>query len=138
MVVTIKTSVGDLVDRLTILSIKLEKITDKSKLDNVKTEYELLDAEFKTIGKTLTTDQGVELIQTVAKLKEVNETIWRVEDDIRDHERRQDFGKSFVQLARSVYIFNDRRASIKRTINDLLGSKIVEEKSYADYTGTKS
>ncbi len=133
MIITIKTSVGDLIDRLTILTIKLEKITDTAKLVNIQTEFAALDNEFRNIGKSIATEQGVELLYLTSKLKEINEAIWKVEDDLRDHERRNDFGPSFINLARNVYIFNDRRASIKRTINDLLGSTIKEEKSYTDY-----
>lgn len=133
MIITAPISVGELVDKLTILLIKLEKIGDPTKLVNIKKEYDLLDTELKNLGKSLSTDTGAELMQLTSKLKEVNEFIWGVEDNIRDHESRQDFGNSFVQLARNVYHFNDRRARIKRQINDLLGSTLVEEKSYKAY-----
>lgn len=119
---------GELVDKITILAIKRERISDAAKLRNVEHEYGILTAilppEFKTDAK---------LGQLQADLKTVNEVIWQVEDDIRDHERRKDFGPSFVELARAVYINNDQRAALKREINEALQSAIVEEKSYSPY-----
>jgi hypothetical protein len=126
-------SLGELVDKLTILLIKLDKINDAAKRVNIQAEFNLLDTELRRVGKSLDVNNGAELLELTGKLKEINEFIWRVEDDIRDHERRQDFGNSFIQLARNVYIFNDRRASHKRAINDLFGSTIKEEKSYKEY-----
>ncbi|MBT4865441.1 MAG: hypothetical protein HON53_10015, partial [Planctomycetaceae bacterium] len=75
-----------------------------------------------------------QLDRLTAELKAVNEALWEIEDDIRDCERAQDFGPRFIELARSVYVTNDQRAALKREINDLLGSRIVEEKSYASYS----
>lgn len=119
---------GELVDKITILAIKRERIADAAKLRNVEHEYgilmAILPAAFQTDSK---------LMRLQAELKAVNEVIWQVEDDIRDHERRKDFGPSFVELARAVYINNDQRAALKREINEALHSAIVEEKSYSPY-----
>jgi len=120
-------SYGELVDKLTILAIKAERISDPAKLKNVQTELELLSAKYATL---LMSD---ELIQLRAQLKIINETIWDIEDGIRDCERRKDFSDEFVQFARGVYLNNDERSKIKRQINDLLHSNIVEEKSYTEY-----
>jgi post-segregation antitoxin (ccd killing protein) len=120
---------GELVDRMTILVIKTERITDAAKLANVRIELETLQRA---------RDAGVpasdELDRLTAELKAVNESLWEIEDDIRDCERAQDFGPRFIELARAVYVTNDQRAALKRQINDLLGSRIVEEKSYASYS----
>jgi len=119
---------GELIDRITILEIKLEKIRDEAKLVNIRHEYELsMGALRKEIA------QSPELDRMTAELKAVNAELWRIEDDIRAQERANNFGEIFVALARSVYRTNDRRAAIKREINDLFQSKIVEEKSYEAY-----
>jgi len=128
MAIQIETSAGELVDKLTILEIKLERLSDPGKLENVRVEWEALD-EVRTSGL----DASDELSGLTAALKSVNEKLWVIEDDIRECERSKDFGERFVELARSVYITNDERARLKREINDLLGSRIVEEKSYAAY-----
>ena len=120
---------GELIDRMTILVIKTERITDAAKLANVQIELETLQRA---------RDAGVpasdELDRLTAELKAVNESLWEIEDDIRDCERAQDFGPRFIELARAVYVTNDQRAALKHAINDLLGSRIVEEKSYASYS----
>jgi len=117
-----------LIDRITILEIKLEQIHDEAKLVNIRHEYALsIDARRKEIPQT------PELDRLTAKLKAVNAELWRIEDEIRAEERANSFGETFVALARSVYRTNDRRAAIKREINDLLRSEIVEEKSYESY-----
>ena len=120
---------GELVDRMTILVIKTERITDAAKLANVRIELETLQRA---------RDAGVpasdELDRLTAELKAVNDSLWEIEDDFRDCERAQDFGPRFIELARAVYVTNDQRAALKRQINDLLGSRIVEEKSYASYS----
>lgn len=126
--ITVETSAGDLIDRLTILEIKLEHIEDTAKLKNVRHEYELLTATL--VATILPSDV---LTKLRIELKSVNELLWKIEDDIRDHERSGSFGESFVTLARSVYRTNDRRATLKRQINEHLGSGVVEEKSYAAY-----
>jgi uncharacterized protein DUF6165 len=128
MQIMIEISPGELVDRLTILEIKLENISDPVKLANIRHEYELVKASSRRH-----LPETIELATLTADLKSVNSELWRTEDDIRDCERNGEFGDNFVRLARSVYRTNDKRAGIKRRINDLLKSAIVEEKSYAAY-----
>jgi len=128
MTIQIETSAGELVDKLTILEIKLERLTDPEKRENVSVEWETLDGVRET--QLAASD---ELSGLTTALKQINEKLWDIEDDIRECERAKDFGERFVELARSVYITNDERARLKREINDLLGSRIVEEKSYAAY-----
>ena len=121
-------SVGELVDKVTILEIKAEQIADAAKRANIGRE---LDALTGVLTPLLTATPA--LGQLKAELRAINETLWRIEDDIRDCERRRDFGDVFVTLARSVYQTNDRRAATKRKIDELMGSELVEEKSYAPY-----
>lgn len=128
MKIVIEIAPGELVDRLSILEIKMERIKDEAKLKNIRQEYELTMQERQKLAFA-----GAELERLAAELKVVNGKIWQIEDDIRDHERDRNFGDSFVTLARSVYQTNDKRAEIKRRINELLNSKLVEEKSYTPY-----
>lgn len=128
MTVSIPVGVGELIDKLTILIIKKKKITDPAKLYNIETEYEALNRIYDPI-RTL----GPSLHNLMAELQVVNETIWDIEDSIRKREMDKDFGYSFIELARGVYHNNDERSRIKREINDLMGSEIVEEKSYTEY-----
>jgi hypothetical protein len=121
-------SYGELIDKMTILQIKLQEIKDEAKLANVRNELELLDATWKN-DKASETD----IVDETARLLAVNQRLWKIEDDIRMKERAQAFDQEFIQLARSVYIENDERAAIKREINVKLGSTLVEEKSYQDY-----
>jgi len=121
-------SYGELIDKLTILQIKLLEIKDDVKLANVRNELELLDATWKN-DKASETD----ITEETGRLLAVNQRLWKIEDDIRMKERAQAFDDEFIQLARSVYIENDERAAIKREINTKLGSTLVEEKSYQDY-----
>lgn len=121
-------SYGELIDKMTILQIKLQEIKDDAKLANVRNELELLDATWKN-DKASETD----ILDETARLLAVNQRLWKIEDDIRMKERAQAFDQEFIQLARSVYIENDERAAIKREINMKLGSTLVEEKSYQDY-----
>ena len=128
MAVKIPVSWGDLLDKLTILQIKMERIEDPEKRRNVRKELIALDAVWR--------DRGVpaqELEELVRQLRQINEQLWDIEDAIRLCERQQEFGARFVQLARSVYQSNDRRAAVKYQINRLLDSEIVEEKSYESY-----
>ncbi len=116
---------GELLDKITILQIKAERISEPAKLANVRTELHVLESARQT-----TVPPSPELDELIAQLKQANEILWDVENDVRDCERREDFGDEFVRLARSVYRLNDRRAALKRQINELLGSKLMEEKSY--------
>ena len=122
-------SVGELIDKLTILELKESKIQHPEKLQNIKFEKSLLLAALNRAQIEMTPD----LLDLQKKLTEVNETLWEVEDRLRALEQRCDFGKEFIEEARLVYFTNDRRAELKRQLNLLSGSKIVEEKSYTDY-----
>ncbi len=124
-------SAGELVDKITILRVKAERIGDPAKEANVRKELALLEA---TAREHL--PESAEIVRLTAELTEVNAALWDIEDDKRDCERRQDFGPEFVALARRVYIDNDMRAAIKRAINEAAGSEIVEEKSYKPYLAT--
>lgn len=119
---------GELLDKITILEIKLERIADAAKLANVRREFEALDDVRR---EKLPANAALD--DAAARLKAVNEELWVIEDDIRDCERGGDFGATFIELARAVYRTNDRRAAIKKEINLLLGSDLVEEKSYKEY-----
>lgn len=121
-------SPGELIDKITILQIKSERITDPVKVANVRTELALLEATWRDSPHS-TSDVDTEW----AALRRINEKLWDVEDRLRDKERAKTFDEEFIELARSVYFTNDERATVKRAINTKLGSKIVEEKSYAQY-----
>ena len=128
MIVKIPVSVGELVDKITILEIKNKKIKDIKKLSNIKLELKLLNELFRK--KKLNT-------KLIKKLKnylyDVNLKLWNVEDKLRDHEYKNKFNQNFVKLARKVYFLNDKRSKIKKDINESVGSKIIEEKSYKEY-----
>ena len=126
--ILVEISPGEIIDKITILSIKLDMISDENKLKNINYEYSIL---LKTRDKFL--PQSPELEKFSFNLREVNEKLWQIEDEIRDCESRKDFSKNFVDLARAVYITNDERSDIKREINLLLDSKLIEEKSYQSY-----
>jgi|SRR5688572_24020448 Family of unknown function (DUF6165) len=126
--IRVPVSPGELIDKITILEIKSERITDPAKLANVRTELELLQATWKESGLP-TGEVDVEW----ARLRGVNAKLWDIEDLIRDKERDRAFDAEFIELARAVYVTNDERAAVKREINTKLGSRIVEEKSYAQY-----
>ncbi|MBD8898200.1 DUF6165 family protein [Rhodanobacter sp. DHG33] len=121
-------SYGELIDKITILEIKSQRIGDPAKLANVRTELDLLNATWMShpASKTDIRDER-------ARLLAVNEALWVIEDDIRLKEKAQAFDAEFIELARSVYFRNDERAAVKREINVKLGSQLVEEKSYQDY-----
>lgn len=126
--VLVPVSVGELIDRMTILRIKSRKITDPAKLANVAAELNALEA----VGK----QSGIDVAQPmVAELEGINAELWEIEDLIRDEERAKRFGVVFVELARKVYLTNDRRFAVKAKINASTGSKYREEKSYSDYGG---
>jgi hypothetical protein len=128
MSIKVEVSWGELLDKVTILQIKAERIQDAAKLANVNRELETLAAER---GQALGLHPGCGALEV--ELKTVNEALWDIEDEIRDCERRKDFGARFIELARAVYITNDRRCNLKRQVNDLLGSALTEEKSYQAY-----
>ena len=123
----IKVSLGEIVDKYTILMIKASKIQDPAKLENVNNELNYLIEVLKK-EDPLMTDYPL-----TKSLFEINKELWKVEDDLRDLERIKDFGKEFVAFARNVYKLNDRRAHIKKEINIKYGSEFVEEKSYQPY-----
>jgi hypothetical protein len=129
MMLSIPISPGELLDKISILEIKVERIADPVKQANVRSELSLLSSVQDTLP------QSSELAALAAELKAVNERLWDVEDAIRECDRRADFGAEFIRLARSVYIENDRRAALKRRVNELLGSPLIEEKSYAKRNG---
>ena len=121
-------SPGELLDKITILRIKVARIQDAAKLANVKLELSLLEQTWKDSGAA---SHDVSLDERA--LENVNERLWDIEDRIRDKEARQTFDREFIELARAVYICNDERAAIKKHINLQLGSRLVEEKSYKQY-----
>jgi hypothetical protein len=127
MEVSIPVSVGELVDKLSILEIKSANIEDEAKRKNVVHEENLLRELFQSKAPSR------ELVEKKAELKAINLDLWHVEDQLRTFERSNYFGGEFIKLARAVYQLNDKRAEIKREINNLSGSSIVEEKSYAKY-----
>lgn len=128
-IIHVPVSPGEVLDKITILEIKSERISDAAKLVNVRRELELLQASWQ---KYVDEDDTVNKIH--AKLKAINEALWDIEDDIRDKERAKEFDQVFIDLARSVYVTNDQRADAKKELNVYLGSEMVEEKSYQDYT----
>jgi hypothetical protein len=132
-------SPGELIDKITILEIKQERIKDVDKVKNVNLELELLESLWD--GSVYQSSALV--VKKRAELKFINEDLWVIEDDLRLKESKAEFDRDFIELARSVYLTNDRRASVKREINLEVGSKLIEEKSYQDYssdspTGTDS
>ena len=124
----IEASVGEVLDKFTILRIKQERIADPAKGANVARELESLETSLRSM-MPLSEDVSAVL----EELQEINGELWDIEDRIRDCERRQDFGETFVQLARQVYMTNDKRAALKRRLNESSGSALVEEKSYSEY-----
>jgi hypothetical protein len=124
--VLIEVSPGEAIDRLTILEIKTERIKEQTKLRDVRDQYLAL---LHIVCNDLLMPQ--EALDAWARLKHVNEHLWRVEEALREHENSGHFGQEFVDLARSVYIHNDLRSDLKRIINEAVGSKLGEVKSYA-------
>jgi Family of unknown function (DUF6165) len=122
-------SPGELLDKITILRIKAQRMSDRNKLANVRHELELLEQTWQEAAGRSGVDVGAE----VRALEAVNARLWDIEDDIRDKEAQRAFDARFIELARSVYVENDERAAIKKRINQKLGSKIGEEKSCRDY-----
>jgi hypothetical protein len=130
--ILVPVSFGELLDKISILQIKSERISDPAKLRNVRNELSALEQTWMAHPAA-----GGNIVQLRAELKAVNERLWVIEDDIRLQEKAQAFDATFIQLARSVYFQNDMRARIKRDINLALGSAYVEEKSYQDYGAGK-
>ena len=122
-------SVGELFDKITILNIKLKKINDPEKLANVKTELDILTEQ----SNKIILDDKDTLYKYVQKLQNINEELWDIENIKRDHEANKNFGESFIKVSRDVHFKNDIRASLKKEINLLSDSKIVEEKEYSKY-----
>ena len=127
--IRVPVSPGEVLDKITILEIKSERMTDPEKVANVRTELALL---LETWTRAVQADDVVSDLHT--QLKEINEALWEIEDDIRDKERVREFDARFIELARSVYVTNDRRSQVKKKLNLHLGSQIIEEKSYQDYS----
>ncbi|MCU0608320.1 MAG: DUF6165 family protein [Chitinispirillaceae bacterium] len=127
----VEVSIGDVVDKATILAIKSERVTDPVKLGNIRTELALLTRSLSDVGVSLDSDDAL-------KLRALNEAIWDIEDRIRAQEVAGQFGAEFIRLARAVYFTNDERAEVKKRINLSSGSKLVEEKQYVDYKKTNS
>lgn len=126
--ILVPVSFGELLDKVAILEIKSERMTDPAKLANVNREL----AELKSTWSR-SPQSAIDIADLLAQLKAVNERLWVIEDDIRIKESRQEFDAEFIRLARAVYFENDDRARVKRDINLRLGSALVEEKSYQDY-----
>jgi len=128
MTIQIELSFGEFLDKITILEIKSERISDPAKLKNINHELRLLRDIWQAHEKS-----KIDIAEEYTALKKINEKLWQIEDDIRDQERSKTFAERFIQLARDIYYCNDERANIKRAINIKLGSEIIEEKSYQAY-----
>ena len=123
----VEISNGELLDKFSILEIKIGNISDPAKLANIENEYKELTSDCTDLLRNST------ISSLYAELKSINQKLWVVEDDIRECERRKDFGQEFISLAREVYFTNDERARVKKEINIASGSSLVEEKSYQAY-----
>ena len=130
MLIQAPISLGELIDKITILEIKAVNIGDESKLKNVKHELNILNDK---VNELLDADGQAKLAPLKQALKDINQELWIIEDDIRDCEYAKDFSDKFIQLARAVYVTNDKRAKVKKDINLAFGSELIEEKSYKDY-----
>jgi hypothetical protein len=128
MTVKVEISFGELLDKLSILQIKRQRITDPAKVTNITRELEILEDVWSGAF-----DPDFDVSAEIRQLKAINEKIWDIEDDIREKEHRGEFDQAFIELARSVYINNDERAALKRQINLKLKSGLTEEKSYSGY-----
>ena len=126
--ILVEVSVGELLDKLSILEIKKEKIKDPEKLKYINDEYKILKSEFDKNVKS-----GEQLTKLFEVLKEINSRLWVVEDDKRLCEKNSDFGEKFIKLSRDVHLLNDNRAKLKLEINNYTGSKIKEIKEYTKY-----
>ena len=131
MLVETPVSLGEMVDKITILEIKTRHIKDPAKLANVQHELTVLNERLQQLLDA----EGMSKLEPLKQqLGDINQKLWNIEDDIRDCERNKDFGDTFIQLARAVYFTNDQRAAVKKDINLAFGSELVEEKSYQNYS----
>ena len=128
MSINIEISIGEFWDKITILQIKADRIKDKNKLVNITKELNQLVNHWEK-----SSHNEIEINEELKNLRHINEQLWDIEDDIRDKEQAQEFDDVFVELARSVYFTNDKRAEVKKDINKKMGSSLVEEKSYKEY-----
>ena len=126
--ILVEVSVGELLDKISILEIKKEKINDDDKIKFIEDEYNILNQEYKKNIKT-----SEELNKLFIILKEINTKLWKIEDEKRLCEKNSDFGQKFIELSRNVHLLNDERAKIKLEINNLTNSKIKEIKEYTNY-----
>lgn len=130
MLIQAPISLGELIDKITILEIKAVHMGDETKLKNVTHELNILNDKVNNLLDAA----GQTKLQPLKKsLKDINQELWVIEDDIRDCERDKDFSDKFIQLARAVYFTNDKRAAVKKEINLAFGSELIEEKSYKNY-----
>ena len=127
--IAVPVSHGELIDKLTILEIKSERIDDPAKLTNIHNELDALNGAWQSDPAA-----AIDITDPRSRLKAINEALWEIEDEIRIKEKAQAFDARFIELARSVYVTNDQRAEVKREINKKLGSTLIEEKSYQPYT----
>jgi Family of unknown function (DUF6165) len=132
MELAVPISAGELIDKITILQIKSERIGDVEKRANVLRELKALQDVWAAASVS-----AAKVDDLWQELKLVNQRLWDIEDQIRDHEKNGEFGNRFVELARAVYFENDIRAAVKKKLNLRLGSVLVEEKSYADYSSNR-
>ncbi|WP_323816155.1 DUF6165 family protein [Cellvibrio sp. NN19] len=130
MLIQAPISLGELIDKITILEIKAVNIGDENKLKNVTHELNILNEK---VSELLDAEGQTKLAPLKQALKDINQELWIIEDDIRDCEYAKDFSDKFIQLARAVYVTNDKRAKVKKDINLAFGSELIEEKSYKDY-----
>jgi len=130
MLIQAPISLGELIDKITILEIKAVNISDAAKLKNVTHELTILNEK---VASLLDGEGVAKLAPLQQALKDINQELWIIEDDIRDCEYAKDFSDKFIQLARAVYVTNDKRATVKKDINLAFGSELIEEKSYKDY-----
>ena len=131
MLIETPVSLGELVDKITILEIKIANISDQDKINNISNELRILESRLNSSLDEV----GLKKLDTLKiELSEINNSLWSIEDDIRDCEKNKEFGEDFIRLARAVYVTNDRRAKVKREINLIFGSELMEEKSYQEYS----
>ncbi|HWV14898.1 MAG TPA: DUF6165 family protein [Cellvibrio sp.] len=130
MLIQAPISLGELIDKITILEIKAGNIQDAAKLKNVTHELDILSEKVASLLDAAGVDT---LAPLKSALRDINQELWVIEDDIRDCEYVKDFSDKFIQLARAVYVTNDKRAKVKKDINLAFGSELIEEKSYKDY-----